>query len=258
MSDPEGKKLVIGTKTLNALVTSSLRIDASHMASVGGTTINFDLDNGSSLTTATFLDADSIRKANTLAGDQRTDKIDRFDLFHQLRQLRSKFLHPSTYTLCRSSSVFANDHRSRPYTIFSYADYDSGEQESAAKIASQLFREIATSVMSQKNDPLVPKQLVHTHWLKCPDGQVKSALNENYSVACGRRNQNSGQQIARPETTRLGQITIVLYRSSQQIRGPNYTSQFPAQNVIPSPHLPSIIKNAIFYLPHSTAIWLYP
>jgi hypothetical protein len=178
MNDPEGKKLVIGTKTLNALVTSSLRIDASHMASVGGTTLNFELDNSSALTSAIFLDADSIRKANILASDPRTDKIDRFDFFHQLRQLRSKFQHSSTYTLCRSSSVFVNDHRSRPYTIFSYADFDSGEQESSAKIASQLFREIAIAMITSKNDPLVPKQLVHTHWLKCPDGLVKSALNE--------------------------------------------------------------------------------
>ncbi|KAI9025230.1 hypothetical protein CLU79DRAFT_833881 [Phycomyces nitens] len=36
MTDSEGDKLTVGTKTLNALITSSLRIDSIHEASVGG------------------------------------------------------------------------------------------------------------------------------------------------------------------------------------------------------------------------------
>lgn len=41
MKDNEGDKLVVGTKTLNALITSSLRIDSIHEASVGGDHLAF-------------------------------------------------------------------------------------------------------------------------------------------------------------------------------------------------------------------------
>ncbi|CAO3619634.1 unnamed protein product [Mucor hiemalis] len=43
MKDNEGDKLVVGTKTLNALITSSLRIDSINEASVWGIISHFEL-----------------------------------------------------------------------------------------------------------------------------------------------------------------------------------------------------------------------
>ncbi|KAK4514121.1 uncharacterized protein ATC70_006129 [Mucor velutinosus] len=178
MNDNEGDKLVVGTKTLNALITSSLRIDSIHEASVGGGIIShFELDESAALTASIFLDSDSIKKASSLASNQNVNKVDRFDLRYQLRQLRSKFQYPSTYLLCRASSIFANDLRSQPYSIFTLYEAPDTGRESAAKIASKLFLKIAETVQSNIH-PTLPKTFVNTLLTKYQDGQVKSILQQ--------------------------------------------------------------------------------
>lgn len=91
IGDTDGSKLVVETKTLNALITSSLRIDSVHQASIGGVISHFDLDDSTALTTSVFLDNESIEKASILASDLNASKINRFDLRYKRRQLRSKF-----------------------------------------------------------------------------------------------------------------------------------------------------------------------
>lgn len=177
VNDKEGEKLVVGTKTLNALVTSSLRIDSVHEASVGGLISHFELDKSAALTASIFLDSDSIKKANSLASNQDTNKIDRFDLRYQLRQLRSKFHYPSTYLLCRASSVFANDLRSQPYSIYTLYEAPDTGRESTARIASKLFLTIAETVQSSTH-PTLPKTFVNTLLTKCQDGRMKSSLQQ--------------------------------------------------------------------------------
>lgn len=83
MKDNEGDKLVVGTKTLNALITSSLQIDSIHEASVGGIISHFELDESAALTASIFLDIDSIKKASILASNQNANKVDRFDMRYQ-------------------------------------------------------------------------------------------------------------------------------------------------------------------------------
>ncbi|KAI9591644.1 hypothetical protein BDF19DRAFT_339226, partial [Syncephalis fuscata] len=65
----------------------------------------------------------------------------------QLRQVRSKFHCPSTYTLCRSSSAATNSVTRRPFTIWTLADYEISRL-TQAKIGSQLFQTIATAVIN--------------------------------------------------------------------------------------------------------------
>ncbi|KAI9498827.1 hypothetical protein BDB00DRAFT_745459, partial [Zychaea mexicana] len=65
--DSDGKKLIIGTKSWNLLVTSSLRIDTIKPPSVSGTHVHFDLDHDQAKTTAIFLNIASIKKASLLA-----------------------------------------------------------------------------------------------------------------------------------------------------------------------------------------------
>lgn len=91
IGDTDGSKLVVETKILNALITSSLRIDSVHQASIGGVISHFDLDDSTALTTSVFLDNESIEKASILASDLNASKINRFDLRYKRRQLRSKF-----------------------------------------------------------------------------------------------------------------------------------------------------------------------
>lgn len=177
MGDTDGSKLVVGTKTLNALIASSLRIDSVHQASIRRVISYFDLNNSTALMTLVFLDNESIEKANLLAGDPNATKINRFDLHYQLRQLRSKFEYPSTYLLCRASSMFVNDLRSQPYTIFTLYELSNTGRDSAAKIASKLFNYIANLMLSS-TDPTLSKQYVKTLLVKCQYGQIKSILQK--------------------------------------------------------------------------------
>ncbi|KAG0162274.1 hypothetical protein DFQ30_002424, partial [Apophysomyces sp. BC1015] len=98
----EGKKFIIGTKSMNALVTSSLRIDTILPASIGGIVSNFDLDKNDS-NASIFLDQETVDLANQLVRNCDTDMITQFDPLHQIRQLRSKFYSPSIFLLCRAS-----------------------------------------------------------------------------------------------------------------------------------------------------------
>ncbi|KAG0166028.1 hypothetical protein DFQ29_001204 [Apophysomyces sp. BC1021] len=101
-SNIKGKKFIIGTKSMNALVTSSLRIDTILPASIGGIVSNFDLDKNDS-NASIFLDQETVDLANQLVRNCDTDMITQFDPLHQIRQLRSKFYSPSIFLLCRAS-----------------------------------------------------------------------------------------------------------------------------------------------------------
>lgn len=174
LNDSEGKKLVFGTKMCNALVTSSMRIDKDRPASVGGTIVHFDLDPQNAETTTILLDADSIKKANALTQDPHANKIGRFDLLEQLRQLRTKFQYPSTYALCRVSSEFTNDIRRRPYTVFTLANFDGGQQDSGTMIASQLIAHDGFCVTNSES--VIGVKFVNKLISKCPHGQIKNLL----------------------------------------------------------------------------------
>lgn len=127
------------------------------------------------LTASIFLDIDSIKKASGLASNQNANKVDRFDMRYQLRQLRSKFHYPSTYLLCRASSIFANDLRPQLYSIFTLYEAPDTGRESAAKIASKLFLNIAETDHSNAH-PTLPKTFVNALLTKRQYGQVKSIL----------------------------------------------------------------------------------
>ncbi|KAL0074621.1 hypothetical protein J3Q64DRAFT_1649045, partial [Phycomyces blakesleeanus] len=111
------------------------------------------------------------------ARNRNANKVDRFDLRYQPRQLRSKFQYPSTYLFCRAPSIFANGMWSQPYSIFTLYEAPDTGHESAAKIASKLFLSIAETVQSNTH-PTLPKTFVNTLLTKCQDGQVKSILQQ--------------------------------------------------------------------------------
>ncbi|KAG1048474.1 hypothetical protein G6F43_009134 [Rhizopus delemar] len=200
LNDSEGKKLVVGSKSMNVLVTSSLRVDIILPLSVGGITAAFDLPDGKNADI--FLDKDSITKANALARNPSADKIDQHDLLHQLRQVRSSFHLPSTYMLCRSASEFTDDKRSKPFTIYTYADYDGGDHDSSNKIASQLFQKIGLNIILPDRKSVLNRTHVESLYLKYPNSEVKTVLksimddeNEEEIMIVGNKSLNQNLQI---------------------------------------------------------------
>ncbi|KAI7858342.1 hypothetical protein BDC45DRAFT_602891 [Circinella umbellata] len=215
MRDTDGSKLVVGTKTLNALITSSLRIDSVHQASIGGVIAHFDLDDSTALTTSVFLDNESIKKANILARTwRRPRRAERRTLGAAATGLSSSSSNSSissstgaTKTMFSAKvgtstevrlpvslagadskgkgvgktptkfCIFANDLRSQPYTTFTLYEAPDTGRDSATKIVSKLFYNVANLVHSSTN-PTLPKQYVNTLFVKCPDGQIQSILQQ--------------------------------------------------------------------------------
>ncbi|GAB5586184.1 hypothetical protein Unana1_01084 [Umbelopsis nana] len=153
ITDIDGTKLVIGTKTFNALVTSSLRLDAAIEPEVGPSTLNLLLhDETQGKQTRMFIHMASFRSATDLAKKSDVSSVYEHNLLYQLRQVRSKFHQASTYSLCRASSTLTNDHMCQPYTIFTLADNDNGHDYSDGRMISLLFREIACSVLRSSQE----------------------------------------------------------------------------------------------------------
>ncbi|KAI8068328.1 hypothetical protein BC940DRAFT_318980 [Gongronella butleri] len=150
ISDGDGKKLIIGTKSFNALVTSSLRVDAENSPDVGPTTAAFILDtDADSLATRIFIKKTAWVAAMALLNQPDAQQLANYDLLDQLRQLRTRFHHESTYLRCRASNEETDDLTCRPYTIFTLADLDSGSDDADYRLESLLLREIARAVLTR-------------------------------------------------------------------------------------------------------------
>ncbi|KAI8599256.1 hypothetical protein EDD21DRAFT_416972 [Dissophora ornata] len=94
----DGSRLVIGTQSCNALITSSIRLDLSEQISVGGTTLSFVLSTAeASNATRIFLDKESVNAALAFVVNEKAWSISNRNLLIQLRQLKTKFHDPSTY-----------------------------------------------------------------------------------------------------------------------------------------------------------------
>ncbi|KAI9029601.1 hypothetical protein CLU79DRAFT_831983 [Phycomyces nitens] len=100
----DGRKLIIGTQSCSALVTSSVRLDCERDPDVGPSSFSFVT---SPQTTKIYIDNESWKKAQKLAIDKDARSLESFYLIGQARQLRSHFHQPSTYYLCRASSQLA-------------------------------------------------------------------------------------------------------------------------------------------------------
>ncbi|KAI8329413.1 hypothetical protein BC941DRAFT_487222, partial [Chlamydoabsidia padenii] len=101
--------------------------------------------------------------------------------YAQLRQVRSKFHRTITYLLSRSCSIFANDLCSRPVTIWTLADHNTGtNKDSDAKIASHLFRAVAASIWEQGENAILSRYCVNDQQKKkCKtNGKVWNIMDE--------------------------------------------------------------------------------
>lgn len=121
----KSEKLIIGSRMMNILVISSIRIDNSKLApEVGPSTTNFT----PSKNTRIFVSMSSIQQANKILKDPNSLKLS--DPLVHVRQLRSKFHQHSTYSLARSYSVFTSDITVQPYTIYTLVNSTSNNDNS--------------------------------------------------------------------------------------------------------------------------------
>ncbi|KAF9084641.1 hypothetical protein BGX27_003738 [Mortierella sp. AM989] len=178
LSSPEGERLVIGTRSFNALITSSLRLDARMDASVGGTTLSFQLaSTQDSLATKIFLDAESVRVALDIAKNEEAWSVSDSDLICQLRQVKTHFDDPSTYYLCRASSDFAANHPHQPYTVFSLASFDQAHSGDGVA-ASRIFRLVGNAVIKAGSEAKLAKKAVEDLRGRCAkSGDVSQEID---------------------------------------------------------------------------------
>ncbi|KAF9958060.1 hypothetical protein BGZ72_000925 [Mortierella alpina] len=179
IAGPDGEKLLLGTHSFNALITSSLRLDSRHPASVGGATSSFQLrESQDSAATRIFLDKEAVERAFAIAKDRRASYISVFNKLDQLRQLRSKFHDGSTYRLCRASGFLTLHHTCNPYTVFTLADYDQS-QSTEGRAASSLFQKIAGGVLIQGSESTLHLDTVTALRSQCSElGNVGKALDK--------------------------------------------------------------------------------
>ncbi|CAO3595713.1 unnamed protein product [Absidia cylindrospora] len=175
LDDEDGKKLVIGTKVFNALVTSSLRLDTDLAPEVGPGTCQFILDDHQqSISTRLFIKETAWKAATALAKTKATTRISSYDILYQLRQLRTRFHHQSTYFCCRSSNELTDTVTTRPYTVFTLANYDSAKDDTSYRIASDLFSHVALAVI--RNEDGLTKQEVDVLTKRLPKGDIHTIL----------------------------------------------------------------------------------
>ncbi|KAG0058164.1 hypothetical protein BGZ89_001514, partial [Linnemannia elongata] len=141
------KRLIIGTKSFDALITSSLRFDKVVEPCIGASTPSLVLTDAShSLATKVFLDTEHLEIGLKMAESKDTWSISSSDLLYQLRQVKTKFFDASTFYLCRASSFFADNHPCQPYTIFNLASFDRVHTGNGVA-ASNLFHTVACDVI---------------------------------------------------------------------------------------------------------------
>ncbi|KAG1141583.1 hypothetical protein G6F37_008380 [Rhizopus arrhizus] len=156
---------------MNTLITSSIRIDTWLVPILGSSSSNgFE----PTLSTCIFITKQFVMWYQSMAFDAGYKQLYSFDEFAQLRQFRSKFSSPSTYLLCRSSSVFTNDIRCRPATLWTLADFSSSNgSTTVARLVSCLFRAIATNVLNHGKDATLTLETVIAISSKIKDGPDK-------------------------------------------------------------------------------------
>ncbi|KAG1445379.1 hypothetical protein G6F46_012227 [Rhizopus delemar] len=133
---------------MNALVTSSIRIDQEVLPEVGSSTLQFVPSTNTRIyiLLSQLYDAKKVYKLDTVK------YLYPQDILSQLRQVRSKFIKNNGYLTLRASSPMASYHNLKPYTVWTVNNYDDKSTTlTAAKVGSNLFQLIARFDLNNKN-----------------------------------------------------------------------------------------------------------
>ncbi|CAO3677315.1 unnamed protein product [Rhizopus stolonifer] len=168
----DGKKLTIGTQVLNVLVTSSKRLDAKVSASVGGAITGFSLSNvNDSKKCGIFLDMECLKLAKEIVNTPESKFVSEVGIIsHQLRQIRTHFDSPSTYTRCRASGPLTKNHTCHPFTLFTLNERDRGRSAYMS-----IFNTIATEVLKKQENGTLSKKHVK-EWIGQTTGKSAQIL----------------------------------------------------------------------------------
>lgn len=146
----DGQKLIIGSRTCNLLVTASIRLDMQSV-NVGPVTTHFVPTDS----TRVFLDCASISRVDSMLADNTTNQVQQMLMMYQLKQVRSKFDHLSTYTMCRASSDIVSRLEMQPTTIWTISDLADRATMTQVKLISLLFRSITIQVINNGRDAVL-------------------------------------------------------------------------------------------------------
>ncbi|KAG0247272.1 hypothetical protein BG011_001758 [Mortierella polycephala] len=179
LPDTEGERLLLGTQSFNALVTSSLRLDLKAPASIGAHTSSFRLLNSEdSAATHIYLDKESVTVGLSIARNKDAYFISARNKLQQLRQLGSKFYDSSTYRLCRASGYLTLRHACNPYTVFTLANFNQSSSKDG-QAASTLFQDIAEAVLSLGSKAVLRRDALFRLRAQClADGNVGMTLDK--------------------------------------------------------------------------------
>lgn len=143
MNSQHGPKLIIGTQTINYLVTSFVRLDKEEKPRVGAVSTSFKLETlEESFSTRIYIDEYALNKAMKLAENKDAKAVTNYNILDQLRQVGTHFESPSTYYLCRASGFVTRTHQCQPYSIFTLSNFDRGRCPYA-----EIFSSIADNVL---------------------------------------------------------------------------------------------------------------
>ncbi|KAG1466833.1 hypothetical protein G6F46_000209 [Rhizopus delemar] len=168
-----------------------LLLDAPANPEVGPNVVSFDLSDSSKAKTAViFIKESAWKEAVEIAQNHNAASIAPYDLIYQLRQLRTRFHQQSTYFLCRASNETVDNLAARPYTVYTLAEWDNGNDNADYRTASKLFQTIATNAIC--GNPRLEK---HSILSLCRELKVKGTavygsrrlLRPPYRVAPGLR-----------------------------------------------------------------------
>ncbi|KAG1042607.1 hypothetical protein G6F43_011860 [Rhizopus delemar] len=146
MNVGRSQELVLGIKTMNVLIISSLRIDCNEKPIIGPSSTDGVLP---SRETRIFIEKTKIEEIQRMIEKNAAFNeigscqvmLYPFDEFAQLRQLRAKFDKVSAYLCYGFSLKYRNDYRTRPFTIWRLANTSTHRDEcSTNKSVSKLFR----------------------------------------------------------------------------------------------------------------------
>ncbi|KAG2227804.1 hypothetical protein INT45_002042 [Circinella minor] len=163
MDNDNAKKIISRTKTMNALYTSSIRLDNSEKPIIGVSSSNGFIP---SKETRIFVEKHKLQEVKTLMQEttpstNKQQLLYSFDEFSQLRQVRSKFDRSSTFLCYRFTSKYTNDIRMRPLTIWTLADRSRNQdRDSDATTASKLFKHIASQVWKDDFEASLDRSIV--------------------------------------------------------------------------------------------------
>ncbi|KAI7892568.1 uncharacterized protein EV154DRAFT_395939, partial [Mucor mucedo] len=113
--DNHGSKLIFGTKRLNSLVTSSIRIDSPYEPEVGPSTHHFTISsNEQSRDIKIYIHKEFWNKAKKkkkkLMAEPHKHTINTYDFLYQTRQIQTNFYYRSAYNRSRAASMITDNH----------------------------------------------------------------------------------------------------------------------------------------------------